>query len=93
MDEILITMNEEGARIWGKITEANIGKSIAILVDGYVYTFPTVQNEIKGGKSSITGNFTHEEAADLAMILKAGMMPLSVSIVNITVTGTTAVKD
>jgi SecD/SecF fusion protein len=92
IDEILITMNDEGARLWGLMTEANIGKSIAMLVDGYVYTYPTVQAKITEGKSKITGNFTTEEATDLALIIKASMMPLSVSVVNITVTGTTAEK-
>jgi SecD/SecF fusion protein len=92
IDEILITMNDEGARLWGLMTEANIGKSIAMLVDGYVYTYPTVQAKITEGKSKITGNFTTEEATDLALILKASMMPLSVSVVKITVTGTTAEK-
>ena len=59
---VSMTMNAEGARDWQRITRDNIGKSIAIVLDGYVYSFPTVQNEIAGGSSQITGNFTVEEA-------------------------------
>ncbi|MBO5817424.1 MAG: protein translocase subunit SecDF, partial [Paludibacteraceae bacterium] len=66
---VSMTMNAEGARDWQRITRDNIGKSIAIVLDGYVYSFPTVQNEIAGGSSQITGNFTVEEAKDLANTL------------------------
>ncbi len=61
---VSMTMNAEGARDWQRITRDYIGKSIAIVLDGYVYSFPTVQNEIAGGSSQITGNFTVEEAKD-----------------------------
>ena len=63
---VSMSMNAEGAKTWQRLTKDNIGKSIAIVLDGYVYSFPTVQNEIAGGNSQITGNFTVEEAKDLA---------------------------
>jgi SecD/SecF fusion protein len=85
--EVMIDMNDEGAEIWKNLTAANIGKSIAIMVDGYVYTYPTVMNEIPEGKSAITGNFTLEEAQDLALLLKAGMLPLNVKVIDLVVTG------
>jgi SecD/SecF fusion protein len=66
--EIEMSMNAEGAKTWARLTKANIGKSIAIVLDGFVYSYPTVQTEIRGGQSSITGNFTPEEAKDLATI-------------------------
>ena len=70
--EISMSMNAEGANVWARLTKANIGKSVAITLDGYVYSYPTVNVEITGGRSSITGNFTPEEAKDLANILKSG---------------------
>jgi SecD/SecF fusion protein len=73
--EVSMTMNSEGARTWQRLTKENIGKSIAIVLDGYVRSFPTVQNEISGGRSSITGLESIEEARDLANILKSGKMP------------------
>lgn len=73
--EVAMSMNAEGARIWARLTKENIGKCIAIVLDNYVYSYPTVQVEIKGGRSSITGHFTVEEAKDLANILKSGKMP------------------
>ncbi|MBR7154251.1 MAG: protein translocase subunit SecD, partial [Paludibacteraceae bacterium] len=72
---VSMSMNAEGAKAWQRITKDNIGKSVAIVLDGYVYSFPTVQNEISGGNSQITGNFTVEEAKDLANTLKSGKMP------------------
>jgi SecD/SecF fusion protein len=86
-NEISITMNAEGARIWKNMTANNVGKSIAIMVDGYVYSYPTVQDEIPGGKSSITGNFTLAEAKDLANVLKCGKLPARLQIIEETVTG------
>lgn len=86
-NEISMSMNTEGARIWKNLTANNIGKSIAIVLDGYVYSFPTVQNEIPNGFSSITGNFTLEEAKDLANILKAGKLPAPTRIVEEAVVG------
>jgi len=85
--EIEMSMNSEGAKTWARLTKANIGKSIAIVLDGYVYSFPTVQNEIRGGQSSITGDFTPEEAKDLATILNSGKLPAPARIVEDTVVG------
>lgn len=85
--EISMGMNTEGANVWARLTKENIGKSIAIVLDGYVYSYPTVNVEIKGGRSSITGNFTPEEAKDLANILKSGKLPAPARIVEDTVVG------
>jgi SecD/SecF fusion protein len=85
--EVSMTMNPEGAETWRKLTKDNIGKSIAIVLDDYVYSFPTVQGEIGGGRSSITGNFDITEAKDLANILKAGKMPARAKIVQEDVVG------
>lgn len=85
--EIEMSMNSEGAKTWARLTKANVGKSIAIVLDDYVYSFPTVQGEIKGGQSSITGNFTPEEAKDLANILNSGKLPAPARIVEDTVVG------
>lgn len=85
--EIEMSMNAEGAKTWARLTKANIGKSIAIVLDGYVYSFPTVQNEIRGGQSSITGNFTPEEAKDLATILNSGKLPAPARIIEDNVVG------
>ena len=84
---VSMTMNAEGARDWQRITRDNIGKSIAIVLDGYVYSFPTVQNEIAGGNSQITGNFTVEEAKDLANTLNSGKMPAPARIIQEDVVG------
>ncbi|MFO7880352.1 MAG: protein translocase subunit SecDF [Bacteroidota bacterium] len=85
--EVTMTMNSEGSKKWAKITRNNIERSIAIVLDGYVYSFPTVQNEIKGGRSSITGNFTVAEADDLANILKSGKMPAPARIISEEIVG------
>ena len=61
---VSMSMNAEGAKTWQRLTRDNIGKSVAIVLDGYVYSFPTVQNELAGGNSQITGNFTVEEAKE-----------------------------
>ena len=84
---VSMTMNNEGARKWQRITRDNIGKSIAIVLDGYAYSFPTVQNEIAGGSSQITGNFTVEEAKDLANTLNSGKMPAPAHIIQEDVVG------
>lgn len=73
--EVAMSMNSEGAKTWQRMTKENIGKSIAIVLDDYVRSFPTVQNEISGGRSSITGLESIEEAKDLANVLKSGKMP------------------
>lgn len=84
---VSMSMNAEGAKTWARITKENIGKSIAIVLDGYVYSFPTVQNEITGGNSQITGHFTVEEAKDLANTLKSGKMPAPARIIQEDVVG------
>ena len=90
---VSMTMNAEGARDWQRITRDNIGKSIAIVLDGYVYSFPTVQNEIAGGSSQITGNFTVEEAKDLANTLNSGKMPAPARIIQEDVVGPSLGKE
>ena len=82
-----MSMNGEGSKIWARLTKDNIGKSIAIALDGYIYSFPTVNAEITGGSSQITGNFTVEEAKDLANTLKSGKMPAPAHIVQENVVG------
>ena len=86
---ISMIMNRAGAQQWKKITGSNIGRHIAIVLDGKVYSAPVVQSEIPNGHSSITGNFTMEEAKDLANILKSGKMPAKVKIVEEAVVGPT----
>ncbi len=85
--EVGMTMNAEGARVWARLTADNIGKSIAIVLDGMVYSFPNVQTEITGGSSSISGHFTLEEAEDLANVLKSGKLPAPATIVQEQVVG------
>lgn len=85
--EVSMSMNAEGAQTWKRLTGENIGKSIAIVLDDYVYSFPTVQSEISGGRSSISGNFDINEAKDLANILKAGKLPARARIVQEDVVG------
>ena len=78
---VSMTMNTEGAREWAVLTRNNIKRCVAIVLDGYVYSAPTVQNEISGGVSSITGNFTTEDTKDLANVLRSGKMPAPAKIV------------
>lgn len=85
--EVSMSMNSEGSKIWARMTKENIGKSIAIVLDGYVRSFPTVQNEITGGRSSITGLESIEEAKDLANILKSGKMPAPARIIQEEIVG------
>ncbi len=84
---VSMSMNSEGSRKWANLTRDNVGESIAIVLDGYVYSAPTVQNEITGGQSQITGNFTMEEATDLANVLRSGKLPAPARIVQETVVG------
>ena len=86
---VSMTMNAEGSKTWARMTKDNIGKSIAIALDGYIYSFPTVNTEITGGSSQITGNFTVEEAKDLANTLKSGKMPAPARIVQENIVGPT----
>ncbi len=88
-----MSMNAEGARTWARLTGANIGECIAVVLDGYVRSAPTVSSEIRGGSSEITGDFTIEEAEDLANILKSGKLPAPAHIVNDTVVGPTLGKE
>ena len=85
--EVSMTMNSDGAREWARITDANKGKAIAITLDGQVYSAPNVNDKIEGGRSSITGNFTVEEAKDLANVLKAGKMKAKVNVISDMVIG------
>ncbi|WP_288206604.1 protein translocase subunit SecDF [uncultured Parabacteroides sp.] len=85
--QVSMSMNAEGAKSWARLTKENIGKSIAIVLDDMVYSAPNVNDEITGGRSSITGHFTPEEAKDLANVLKSGKMAASVHIVQEDVVG------
>lgn len=85
--QVSMSMNAEGAKAWARLTKENIGKSIAIVLDDMVYSAPNVNDEITGGRSSITGHFTPEEAKDLANVLKSGKMAASVQIVQEDVVG------
>ncbi len=87
--EVSMTMNSEGARRWAELTKANVGKAIAIVLDGVVYSAPRVNGEISGGQSSISGNFTVEDTKDLANTLKSGRMPAPAHIVQEEVVGPT----
>ena len=87
--EISMSMNAEGAKIWKRLTHDNVNKSIAIVLDDYVYSYPNVIQEISGGNSSITGQFTLAEAEDMANILKVGKLPAPARIVEDTVVGPT----
>jgi SecD/SecF fusion protein len=86
---VSMTMNAEGANIWARLTKENIGRQIAIVLDGTVYSYPVVQSEITGGNSSITGNFDVEEATDLTNVLKSGKLPAPATIVQEQVVGPT----
>jgi SecD/SecF fusion protein len=85
--EVSMSMNPSGARKWGKMTGANIGKQVAVVLDDVVYSDPVVQSEITGGNTQISGNFTIEEAQDLAQVLKAGKLPAPTRIVEEAVVG------
>ena len=78
---VSMSMNTDGARRWAQLTKQNINRSIAIVLDGYVYSAPNVNTEITGGNSQITGHFTPEQAKDLANVLKSGKMPAPAHIV------------
>ncbi|WP_303912684.1 protein translocase subunit SecDF [Bacteroides mediterraneensis] len=84
---VSMSMNTEGSRRWAALTKKNIGKEIAIVLDGYVYSAPRVNSEITGGNSQITGNFTPEVTKDLANVLKSGKMPAPARIVQEDIVG------
>ena len=86
---VSMSMNNEGARLWAQLTKQNVGKAIAIVLDGVVYSAPRVNGEISGGNSQITGNFTIEDTKDLANTLKSGRMPAPARIVQEEVVGPT----
>jgi SecD/SecF fusion protein len=79
--KIDLTMDSEGARTWARITRENINRCIAVVYDGYVRSYPRVMNEISGGSTEITGDFTIEEANDLGNILKSGELPFELKII------------
>lgn len=91
--KVNMTMNQEGAKAWARLTKDNIGKSVAIVLDGYAYSFPRVQGEIAGGSSEITGLESAAEAKDLANVLKSGKMPAPAHIVQEDVVGPSLGKE
>ena len=92
---VSMSMNQEGSAIWARLTKENAAshKSIAVVLDGYVYSFPSVQNEITGGNSQITGNFTIAEAKDLANVLQSGKLPAPAKIVEEAIVGPSLGKE
>ncbi|HDP75914.1 MAG TPA: protein translocase subunit SecDF [Bacteroidales bacterium] len=91
--QVDMEMNAEGARIWARMTGENVGRCIAIVLDDYVYSYPRVQTEIKGGRSQITGDFTINEAKDLANVLKSGKLPAPARIVQEQLVGPSLGKE
>ena len=85
--EVSMEMNKKGAKKWADLTGNNVGKQIAIVLDGLVYSYPVVNQKIEGGMSSITGNFSVEEAQDLANVLQCGKLPAPATIIQETVVG------
>ncbi len=94
---VTMDMKPEAARQWARITAANLGKPVAIVLDDQVYSAPNIKSVIEGGRSSITGNFTTDEAKDLSNVLKSGKMAAKVDIISDTVIGPSlgeqAIKD
>ena len=88
-----MTMNSYGSKKWAKMTAKNVGKFVAVVLDDYVYTAPRVNTEIKGGRTSISGNFTVLEAQDLANVLKAGKLPASAHIIQSEIVGPSLGKE
>lgn len=91
--EVDMSMDAEGARVWARLTGENVGKSIAIVLDNYVYSAPRVLTEIKGGRSQITGDFTINEAKDLANVLKSGKLPAPARIIKEELVGPSLGKE
>jgi len=91
--EVSLSMNNEGAKIWEKMTEENVQRSIAIVLDGLVRSFPRVNDKISGGNSQITGGFTQEEAQDLANILNSGKLQTGVQIIEEAIVGPSLGKE
>ena len=90
---VSMAMNGEGAGKWARLTADNVGRSVAIVLDGYVYSAPRVNEEITGGRSQISGNFTIEEATDLANVLNSGKLPAPARIIQDTVVGPSLGKE
>jgi SecD/SecF fusion protein len=88
-----MSMNSEGSKTWARMTRENINRCLAVVLDGYVRSYPRVQNEITGGSTEITGDFTIEEADDLANILKSGKLPAPAHIISDTIVGPTLGKE
>ena len=84
---VSMSMNAEGANVWARMTGDNVGRQIAIVLDGMVYSYPNVNGAITGGQSSITGHFTPEEATDLVNVLKSGKLPAPATIIQEQVVG------
>ncbi len=85
--EVSMSMNSNGIAEWAQLTADNVGRCVAIVLDGYVYSAPVVRQKIEGGNSSISGNFTIQEAQDLANVLKSGKVPAPARIIQDTVVG------
>lgn len=90
---VSITFNSAGARLFDRITAENVKKRLAIILDGNVYSAPVIQERIGGGRAQITGSFTHEEATDLAIVLRAGALPAPVNIIQNVTVGPTLGQD
>jgi len=91
--EVSMNMNNEGAKIWKNLTRDNVGKQVAIVLDGYVYSAPNVNDEIPNGRSSISGSYSVEEAQDLANVLKSGKLPAPARIVQEEIVGPSLGKE
>jgi len=90
---VVMGMNSEGAQVWQRLTRENVGKAIAIVLDNFVASAPTVNEEIPNGRSTISGNFTYNEAEDLANVLKSGKLPAPASIVQEAIVGPSLGKE
>ena len=91
--EVTMGMNNDGAKVWRNLTRDNVGKQVAIVLDGYVYSAPNVNDEIPNGRSSISGDYSVEEAQDLANVLKAGKLPAPARIVQEEIVGPSLGKE
>ncbi len=91
--EVSMSMNTAGSKIWARLTKDNLEREIAIVLDGYVYSYPTVNSEIKNGNSSITGQFSIQEAQDLANVLKSGKLPAPARIIEEAIVGPSLGKE
>ncbi|QTN38846.1 protein translocase subunit SecDF [Cryomorphaceae bacterium] len=90
---VSMSMNNQGANIWARMTGDNVGRSVAVVLDDYVYSYPNVNEEIKNGSTQIAGSFSVKEAKDLANILKAGKLPAPARIIQADVVGPSLGKE